>query len=80
MNLPNSYLPGGGGAGQLVVRKSAMTLVQLFYDNIMITLATDLVQQFYTHQPIFDNQVKPLKLIFLKMKLYQKTELFSGIW
>jgi hypothetical protein len=32
------------------------TLVQLFYDNIMITLDTDLVQQFYPHQQVRDNQ------------------------
>jgi hypothetical protein len=30
--------------------------VQLFYDNIMINLATGLVQQFYTHQQVHDNQ------------------------
>ncbi len=32
------------------------TLVQLFDSNIMLTSATDLVQQFYTYWQIQDNQ------------------------
>jgi hypothetical protein len=32
------------------------TLAGHFYDNIMITLATDLVEQFYTYWQICDNQ------------------------
>jgi hypothetical protein len=32
------------------------TLVRLFYSNVRIILATDLVQQFYTYCQIYDKQ------------------------
>jgi hypothetical protein len=38
-----------GGGGVTHSPEIGATLVQLFYDNIMITLATDLVQKFYTY-------------------------------
>ncbi len=46
----------GGGRGSAHSPEIGQTLVRLFYDNIMINLATDLVQQFYTHQQVCDNQ------------------------
>jgi hypothetical protein len=45
-----------GGSGSAHSPEIGPTLVRLFYDNIMITLATDLVQHFYTHQQVRDNQ------------------------
>ncbi len=38
-----------GGRGVIHSPEISATLVRLFYDNIMITLATDLVQKFYTY-------------------------------
>jgi hypothetical protein len=38
-----------GGRGAAHSPEISATLVRLFYDNIMITLATDLVQKFNTY-------------------------------
>ncbi len=38
-----------GGRGVAHILELGATLLRLFYDNIMITLATDLVQKFYTY-------------------------------
>jgi hypothetical protein len=48
ISLPYLHLQRGGLKSSLCLEISP-TLVQLFYDNIMISLATDLLQQFYTH-------------------------------
>ncbi len=45
-----------GGTGVAHSPEIGATLVRLFYDNIMITLATDLVQKFSTYWQIRDNQ------------------------
>ncbi len=47
---------GGGGGVSVHSPEIGPTLVRLFYNNFMITLSTDLVQQFYTHQQVCDNQ------------------------
>ncbi len=54
---PSKVLPTEArGRGSTHSPEIHPTLMQLFYDNIMITLATDLVQQFYTHQQVYGNQ------------------------
>ncbi len=52
MNLPTT----AGGGGSAHSPEIGLTLGLLFYDNIMITLATDRVRQFYTYQQVHDNQ------------------------
>jgi hypothetical protein len=47
IDLPYMHLPRQGGSAHSPEIGTA--LVRLFNDNIMITLATDLVQQFYTY-------------------------------
>jgi hypothetical protein len=57
----------GGGGVSLHSLEIGPTLVRLFYDNFMITLSTDLVQQFYTHEQVRDNQavmITSLKINF----------------
>jgi hypothetical protein len=46
----------GGGGVSVHSPEIGPTLVRLCYNNLMITLSTDLVQQFYTHQQVRDNQ------------------------
>ncbi len=60
MNLPYSHLQQGGRGVRSKSRNQPVLRVT-FYDNIMITLATDHVQQFYTHQQIRVNQVVLIK-------------------
>jgi hypothetical protein len=48
-DLPCFHLPQQGGGRVAHSPEICATLVRLFYDNIMITLATDLVQKFYTY-------------------------------
>jgi hypothetical protein len=50
MNLLYLHLPRQGGGESTHSPGISLTLVQLFKNNIMITLATDPVQQFYAHQ------------------------------
>ncbi len=52
-------------------------LVQLFYGYIMITLATDIVQQFYTHWQTQDNQAV-LIISFKKLFNYFFDEIISN--
>jgi hypothetical protein len=47
-----------------------LTLVQLFKNNFMITLSTDLVQQFYTHQQVRDNQAVMITSLKKKQKKF----------
>jgi hypothetical protein len=47
-DLPCLYLPQQGEGG-VHSPEIGVTLVRLFYDNIMITLATDLVHKFYIY-------------------------------
>jgi hypothetical protein len=49
-------LPTNGGRASAHSPEIGLTLVQLFCDKIMITLATAVVQQFYTYQLVRDNQ------------------------
>jgi hypothetical protein len=44
--LPCFHLPQQGGGWDVHSPEISATLLQLFYDNITITLATDLVQKF----------------------------------
>jgi hypothetical protein len=46
--LTCAYSRGGGGVS-MHRPEIVTTLMQLFYSNIIITFATDLVQQFYTY-------------------------------
>ncbi len=55
-DLPFFHLPQQGEWGVTHSPEIGATLVWLFYDNIMITLATDLVQKFYMYWKIRDNQ------------------------
>ncbi len=48
-DLPFFHLPQQGDGGVAHSPEIGATLVRLFYDNIMITLATDLVQKFYIY-------------------------------
>ncbi len=48
-DLPFFHLPQQGKGGVAHSPEIGATLVRLFYDNIMITLATDLVQKFYIY-------------------------------
>jgi hypothetical protein len=82
INLPYSHLPRQGEGDPLVVWKLAWPYSSVtFYDNIMTTLATELVNQFYTHQQVQDNQavliisLKKISIIF-KMELCQKAKFF----
>jgi hypothetical protein len=45
-----------GGRGSTHSLEIVLTLVQIFYENIMITLARDLIHNCYIHQQIRDNQ------------------------
>jgi hypothetical protein len=49
INLPCFYVLQLGGGGFTHSPKIGTTIVWLFYDNIMITLATNLVEKFYTY-------------------------------
>ncbi len=53
--LTCAYKQGGGGVSVHSPEIGA-TLVRLFYNNIMITSATDIAQQFYTYWQIQDNK------------------------
>jgi hypothetical protein len=49
--------PTAGGEGVSVHNPEiGTTLMQLFKNKFMITLSTDLLQQFYTHQQVRNNQ------------------------
>ncbi len=48
-DLPFFHLPQQGEEGVAHSPEISATLVGLFYDNIMITLATELVQKFYIY-------------------------------
>jgi hypothetical protein len=54
---PTLVLPSAAGGWESAhIPEIGLTLVGLFYDNIIITLATGLVQHFYTHEQVRDNQ------------------------
>ncbi len=61
-DLPYCAYRGGGGVS-LHSPEIGLTLVRLCYNNLMITLSTDLVQQFYTHQQVRDNQAVMITLL-----------------
>jgi hypothetical protein len=76
----------GGRAVSVHYPEISAGLVRLFYAHIMITLATHIVQQFYTYWQIQDNQAV---LIILFKELFnhffdeiiskgQKNVLYSG--
>ncbi len=75
----------GGGRVLFKVWKSAWPYCDFFYDNIIITLTTDLVQKFYTHRRFmitrwsWSYHIKNYSIIFLR-KLFWKVKFCSGLW
>jgi hypothetical protein len=63
-DLPYCAYHSRGKRGVRIAQKSARPSYDFFYYNIMITLATDLVQKFYTYWEILDNQV--VLIIYIK--------------